>query len=88
MTTYVRVKDPISGAEYDVPTSRMAVCPDLVVLDKPTGDKAKPKLPLGTPLPGGRVARKRTARKTAAAKPATATTDGQSGTDTVTTKGN
>lgn len=68
MADIVRVKDPISGAEYDVPRSRLVVCPDLIVLDKPTGQGIKPKLALGTPVPGGKTARKRAAKKTAANK--------------------
>ena len=74
----VRVKDPVSGHEYDVPESRLTVCPDLVVLDKPTGP-TKPRLPLGTPLPGGRVERKRAAKKSPATdKPQADKNDGQS----------
>jgi len=68
MPNLVRVKDPVSGHEYDVPKSRLAVCPDLVVLDKPTGQRTKPRLPLGTPLPGGKVERRRAAEKKATAK--------------------
>lgn len=64
-TPLVRVKDPASGHEYDVPQSRLTVCPGLVVLDKPTG-RTKPRLPLGTPLPGGRVDRERERMRSAA----------------------
>ena len=85
MANRIRVKDPISGHEYDVPESRLVVCPGLVVLDKPTG-RTKPRLPLGTPLPGGRVDRKRqraaeqpadtTETTAAASEPATDEDDG------------
>lgn len=69
MPKLIRVKDPVSGHEYDVPPSRLVVCPDLVVLDKPTG-RTKPRLPLGTPLPGGRVDRERRRAQDPAADPA------------------
>lgn len=75
----VRVKDPVSGAEYDVPKSRLSVCPDLQVIDKPTGQRAKPNMPLGTPLPGTKADRKRSAAKnTAPETPAADENDGQS----------
>lgn len=70
----VRVKDPTSGAEYDVPRSRLVVCPGLIVLDKPTSQRAKPRLPLGTPLPGTR--RATTPKTTAAEPPSVDETDG------------
>lgn len=73
----VRVKDPVSGAEYDVPPSRLVVCPELVVLDKPTG-RTKPRLPLGTPFPGSKAARGRATKTTTADKPQVDETDGQS----------
>lgn len=66
MSDDVRVKDPVSGHEYNVPRSRLTVCPDLQVINKPTG-RTKPRLPLGTPIPGGKVARKRAAKKSPAA---------------------
>lgn len=73
----IRVKDPISGHEYDVPESRLIVCPGLIVLDKPTG-KTKPRLPLGTPLPGGKVERGRAKKTAAAERPPADENDGQS----------
>ena len=62
MPKLIRVKDPATGHEYDVPASRLVVRPGLIVLEKPTG-KTKPRLPLGTPIPGGRVDRRRAASR-------------------------
>ena len=74
----IRVKDPATGHEYDVPPSRLVVCPDLIVLDKPTG-RTKPRLPLGTPLPGGQVDRRRSrANQSSADTKSTDQHDGQS----------
>lgn len=69
MTNLLRVKDPSTGHEFDVPPSRLTVCPDLIVLDKATGP-TKPRLPLGQPIPGGQVDRK---RRSARARPSTQT---------------
>lgn len=80
MIQRIRVKDPTTGHEYDVPASRLSVCPELVVLSKPTGP-TKPRLPLGTPIPGGEVALRRAAAKqefTAAPEPVVEENDGQS----------
>lgn len=77
MPNTVRVKDPVSGAEYDVPRSRLAVCPDLQVIDKPTGDRPKPRLPLGQPIPGGHVDRDRRQKTSATDKPPADQNDGQ-----------
>lgn len=79
MSNPIRVKDPVSGHEYDIPgRARLAACPDLVVLDKPTGKPTKPRLPLGTPLPGGEVERKRAQKTSAADQPPADQNDGQS----------
>lgn len=64
MTGWLRVRD-ISGHEVTIPARLFK--PGLIVLDKPAlgpdGCPRPPKyrLPLGTPLPGGKVDRRRKA---------------------------
>ena len=76
MTDYVRIKDPISGDEYTYDTAKVVALglEDHVIEKDPLGPDglpapAKPRLPLGAPLPGSRVDLLRHPDRTPAAGP-------------------